>query len=247
MDKTPKGPISSQKQRRSAATKGKSSMRLVKTPDAASAELFLAKALATLQATQLESKGGRLKDVHDPAVVAAMKAFFPAGKTYEFRLGSQCFPYPTDGSGNLLSAIAFSPAVTTFPEWSGISALFDEVVLRRARVTLVGGASGLKNVGLVVGYNPNNVSATPASTNAVINLANMRLVSSYATTPTLLVMDVKIPKGRAWAETTVPAVASPPAGCVGTFDFANAGASGTISSTYFYAFLEIAVTLRNRI
>jgi hypothetical protein len=188
-----------------------------------------------------------MTNLYDPATVAAMRAFFPAGKSYDFRLCSQVFPYPSDGSGNILSALSMSPGTTTFPEWSGLSALFDEVVLRRARVTLVGGASGLKNVGLVYGYNPNNISAIPASTNAVVNLATSRLISSYATTAVLSSMDVRIPKERAWAETTVPAVASPPAGCVGTFDFANAGASGTVSSTYFFGMIEIHVSLRNRI
>jgi hypothetical protein len=196
----------------------------------------------------LETKeGSSRKVVYDPMVLKTMKAMFPSGKEYKFRLAATVIPYPTDGAGNLLATVSFSPGVASFPEWSQLSVLFDEVKLLEARVTFVGGASGLKNVGLVFGYNPNNISTTPASATAVTNLADSRLVSSYSTTPVLLVEHVVIPRERAWAETTVPAVASPPAGCVGTVDISNAGAAGAVSSTYIYGFTEIAVLLRNRI
>jgi len=94
----------------------------------------------------------------DPKVVAAMRSFFPSGKIYDFRLAQQVVPYGTDGAGNMLVTVAFSPAVGTFPEWASLAALFDEVNLVRARWTVIGGASALKNIGLVVGYNPNNIS-----------------------------------------------------------------------------------------
>jgi hypothetical protein len=240
MDKTPKGPIHVQKR---ITRKRESKLKLSAGP----CDSGVARALAVLRATRVESKGGRVLEVHDPATVAAMKSFFPAGKTYEFRLCSTVIPYSTDGSGNILAAISASPGVTSFPEWSGLSALFDEVNLRRFRVTVIGGASSLKDIGIVYGYNPNNVSATPASATAVTNLGTSCLVNSYTTQPILAVIDKKIPRERMWAETTVPAVASPPAGCVGTVDFSNAGASGTVSSQYFYAMIEIHVSLRNRI
>jgi len=196
----------------------------------------------------LETKDGSRRTIaYDPGVVAALRAMFPMGKIYPFRLAGTVIPYPTDGSGNILATTSFSPAVASFPEWAGCAALFDEVVLVKARWTLVGGASALKNIGIVVGYNPNNVSNTPATTTAVANLSDSECLSSYSTTPRILVKSVRIPKGRAWAETTIPAVASPPAGCVGSIDMANGGASGTVSSNYFYAFLEIVVKFRNRI
>jgi hypothetical protein len=172
---------------------------------------------------------------------------FPPGKEYAFLFTGTVIPYPTDASGNILATASFSPAVASFPEWSALAALFDEVKLTHAEQRFVGGASSLKNVGLVFGYNPNNVSTTPASATAVTNLASSELVSSYTTDPVLWSREFTIPRERAWAETTVPAVASPPAGCVGTVDIANGGASGTVSSTYIYGLTKIAVLFRNRI
>jgi hypothetical protein len=221
-------------------------------PTAVPQDKFLGAALAALELGKtvavLETKEGSSRKItYNSDVLRAMKTMFPSGKEYLFRLVGTVIPYPTDAGGNLLATVSFSPGVATFPEWSALSALFDEVKLVAAKVTFVGGASGLKNIGLVFGYNPNNVSATPASTTAVTNLGDSKIVSSYSTTPTLLVERVRIPRERAWAETTTPAVASPPAGCVGTVDIANGGAAGTVSSTYVYGLTEIAVLLRNRI
>jgi hypothetical protein len=239
---------------RSSARPSRTTKRKVKVPAprAALHSDLICSALVALRNNETvlvtESKSGTARTSEfDSGVLKAVRAMFPVGKQYSFRLCGQAIGYSTDGTGAILATTTFSPAVATFPEWSGLSALFDEIVLRKARLTLVGGASGLKNVGIGVGYNPNNISSIPVSTNAVTNLADSEMLSSYATTPKLLVKTVRIPSGRAWAETTVPAVASPPAGCVGTIDFATIGASGTVSSLYFYGLMEISVVFRNRI
>jgi len=259
MDKTPKGPINSQKKKNekkqiTLSATGAGSLGLVDQA-AVSRSISIGRITEALSALDnsrtvsvLETKDGCKRTiVYDPSVLKVIRALFSGGMVYPFRLAATVVPYATDGAGSMLATSTFSPAVATYPEWSGLSALFDEVNLQQARWTLIGGASGLKNVGFVIGYNPNNVSATPASTTAVANLANSKLISSYTTLPVLYKKTVRIPRGRAWAETTVPAVASPPAGCVGTFDIANAGAAAAVASTYFYGFMEIGVVLRNRI
>jgi hypothetical protein len=183
----------------------------------------------------------------DAPTLSTLRAMLPPGKQYSIRLASQVLPYATDASGNMLTSFWFSPSVTTFPEWAGFAALFDEVVLRRVRFTAVGGASSILDIAFAYGTNPNNVSASPGSATAVTNLNDSDIVNSFSYNPVLFRMKYNIPPQRAWAETTTPAVASPPAGCVGSFDFANAGASGHVSITYFFGMGQIVVSFRNRI
>jgi hypothetical protein len=212
-----------------------------------------------LRNTAVERKeGDRIMLLYDPEVLAMARGLFPPGKEYQFDLVATTTLGTTAG-GVLNQTIAFSPAVTTYNEYASLAALFDEVVLRRAALqflptvgsngtvlTAAGGAQVIIN-GVACGYNSDNISTSPASYAAVVRLAkSANIARCIADHSGVTTMKVVIVRNRPWASTSTPAVASPPAGCVGTFDVANA-INMSNSTTYYVATLRSTMRFRMRI
>jgi len=184
-----------------------------------------------------------------PEVLEFARSLFSADRTYKFRVTYNSY-FATSGSGVINGAISFSPSVVSFAEWSCLSALFDEVRLRTCKVTLTGATNNSASaVAIAIASNWANTSSAPSGPTAVLRLPDSEILNSYfmshSTSPGVFVKTVKSPI-KVWAETATPAVVSPPAGCLGTFDIVGLNSSSSFSIPYFYYFQEQILELRCR-
>lgn len=204
--------------------------------------------------TTVETKDGSLvsSKVPDAAVLEAralMRSFFPAGKTYRFRM-SATFAMTTNGSGVILGFQSFSPSVSSFNEWTALSALFDEVRGITNQLTMVssfGGTSTAIVLPIALAPDFRTINTTPSSATAVNRLAESDIiVGGLLTANRPRKKIVRYPSGVGWASVDTPAVASPPAGLIGQWSFAGQIIAGTVSITYMYCFMDNLVQFRCR-
>jgi hypothetical protein len=218
----------------------------------------LERALALLQSTSFLDE--KKVTMFDADVLHAMRGLFPAGKEYKFDMVA----FTSIGTGSatyIASTLPISPAVATYSEWASLASLFDEVRLVRASllfIPLVGSdgqslvsssATKVTLSAMVCGVNHDNISSSPASYAAVARLAKsaniIRCIGDTAGTSATL--SFKAPRGLVWARTVTPAVQDPPAGVLGSFDFASDPSSVLSMTTVYYKnTLRCTVALRNR-
>jgi hypothetical protein len=202
-------------------------------------------AVSSLMNSSMESKTGI---VFDADVLKLARGMFPPGKEYRFDMFAAS-ALGTVGSGALLNTLPFSPSVTTFSEWTALSALFEEVMLLRVSASFqpYSAASGIAAFGAVVAPNPNNISSAPLSYTAVGRLPHsVALTRSIADLSGVQSITYHRKHGDLpWAQTSTPAVLSPPSGCLGSFDVAFS-ANATPSTVYYWVAMYETVVLRNR-
>jgi len=213
-------------------------------------------ALALLSSTGFsDEKKGML---YDQDVLKAMRGMFPAGKEYRFDM----FANTSVGTGSvatILTALAISPAVVSYQEWTALASLFDEVRLVRAQLEFIpcvgsdgqnllsSTAAKLPVTAIVCGANHNNISTLPASFVAVARLAKAaQVIRTVGDTRGQSIFTLKPGKGLGWARTVTPAVIDPPAGVLGSFDLATDSASLSMNVVYYRNMLRCVVSLRNR-
>lgn len=222
-------------------------------------------ALALIGATSVEAKSSpseirtgapAVRTVLDPGALAMARSMFPAGKIYYFDLFASTSIGST-GLGAMTGTLSISPAVVSYAEWPALSALFDEVCLVRAAVNLrpqvgadgqdLNSTTAQKSIvnGFLMGANLNNISTAPASYTAVGRLARSAEMTRTISDRGASSLYMYAPEGRPWADTTTPAVQSPPAGMLGAFDY-SVSAAVTNSRTYYIADLRVTVALRVR-
>lgn len=204
--------------------------------------------------TSIETKDGMLvKSVIPDSKVsearAMLRSFFPANKSYRFRM-TATFAMTTNGSGVILGFQSFSPAVSSYNEWTALSALFDEVKGLANQLTLVSSFGGTSTaIVLPIALAPDyiTINTTPASAASVNRLAESEILVGGLLTPNKPRVKIcHLPGDLLWATTATPAVASPPSGCIGQWSFAGQIIAGSNSITYFYCFMDYLVALRMR-
>lgn len=201
----------------------------------------------------VESKDGSIvtRSIPDAKILEAralMRSFFPAGKTYRFRLTSTFAP-GTNGAGALVGFQSFSPAVTTYNEWSAVSALFDEVRGLKNQLTLIssfGPTSTAIVAPISIAPDYSLINTTPSSAVAVNRLAeSVVLPCGQMTTGKGIRLLATMPSELEWCQIATPATVSPYAGCVGQWSF-YASTTLTASIVYYYAYMDFLVQLRCR-
>jgi len=202
--------------------------------------------------TTVEVKGGLFesKISFNAEVLAAMKGMFGSGKVYTFQLHAST-PQAASVAGAFLVNFPWSPAVTSYSEYAALAALFDEVKIRSSRLywsASVGwGLVAATPMQLALAPDNVTINTAPSSFTAVQRLAESVVFNSNI--PQLnggltIRKTHKIPS-REYCSTATPAVASPPAGCVGQWSCAS-GNTGTNSFIYAYLAMTNTFAFRSR-
>jgi len=182
-------------------------------------------------------------------LVAAFRGMFGALKEYRFEMRFVS-PQSTSAGGALLVAIPLSPSVSSYAEWSALSALFDEVKCMGSHITCAstnapGSATTAFEMPVTIACDHVNLSSTPASTLAVVRLAGS---STFNTT--LCVKPYKksvtfADSERSWCISGTPYSQAPLGGCIGTWSLANMSVGGG-STQYLSCIIRTYVKLRCR-
>jgi hypothetical protein len=183
-------------------------------------------------------------------LVAAFRGLFGAGKSYDFQLHYVAVQTSTAGGG-LLGSTTINPAVTSYGEWSALSALFDEVVgvssqldwlTLNAPSTTGGGVADM-----VLAFDEQSIaSSAPASVLAVFRLAESKtFVPDYGDAGSGRHRQTRKLTSRYWCSTATPVSVSPIGGLAGSWSFGNSGlyAASTQVATLF---LVTRARFRNR-
>jgi hypothetical protein len=193
-----------------------------------------------------EAKGtaGRLltesKVTYPAELVAAFKGLFGAGRTYDFQLHYVTTQTSTAGGG-LLGSETINPSVTSFGEWSALSALFDEVKGISSTfdwLTLLSPDQAGVTVGdMVVAFDETLLaSSAPSSVLSVFRLAESRtFVSQMGSAGSGRHRQNRRFVPRAYAPTSTPAGITPFMGLCGAWVFGNSGlfpVSTAVATTY---------------
>jgi hypothetical protein len=179
-------------------------------------------------------------------LVAAFRGMFGALKEYRFEMRFVS-ALSTSGGGALLTAISLSPSVSSYAEWSALSALFDEVKMIGSKIVCnsVNSVNGASEMPMVIACDHVNLSTNLASTLAVVRLAQS---STFNTTSCIkpYVKTVKFADSeRLWCITGTPYSQSPLGGCVGTWSLGNLSV-GSVSVPYLSCIVHSFVKLRCR-
>jgi len=98
-----------------------------------------------------ESKLGSTSAVsYPPELLTAMKGMFTTNKVYSFQLHASG-TIQSSGGGVLSTRISWDATVTSFAEYSALSALFDEVVITSAQVDITS-AFGPTSTAIIVQF-----------------------------------------------------------------------------------------------
>jgi len=190
------------------------------------------------------SLGVPFDDKTQALLVEAMsipRALLDTNSVYPFRL-TNVATWSTTAGGVLAGFVSFDPSNIPLPEYATLSALFDQVRLSWARLTITnvnphsdGYAVGNQKYGTFVACDPGLTATTPGSIAAVIDCPNV-LVFNLAS-PKTFHIEYKA-RGRqenAFARTSTPAP-GPYAGCYGQFQWYNGGL--TVSTAYIQTMFE---------
>jgi hypothetical protein len=178
-----------------------------------------------------------------------MRGLFRAGKTYDFLLHANGTIATAAITGTFTGNSAnWSPAVTSFSEWTALAALFDEVVLRSSHFAVTS-AFGPTSTSIIIQVviAPDIDTVNPSTFTPIQRIAESEVFHCYnmSTTPGRFTKVHRI-RGRPYATTAIPAGASgTPSGCLGQWVFAQ-NIAGTPSINYFFYTMENVVRLRNR-
>jgi hypothetical protein len=201
----------------------------------------------------IETKDGTVSsEIYPPELVVAARGLFRADKVYNFQIHASSILGTTAG-GAFNTIVNWSPGVTSFSEWSALSALFDEVVLRTARIDVtsaLGPASTALTPMICIAPDRTTISGTTPSFVVTQRLAESEMVHPYnlATkeSPGRFTKVHHVNRDRPWAVTSAPTGATGvTSGCLGQWNFASLSV-GSASFTYLYVALMDVVALRSR-
>jgi len=154
----------------------------------------------------------------------------------------------SSAGGVIALAISCSPTTTTFQTYSSLSALFTEVRLVGASLSLFnqdphsdGYSTGPVKSVVAISYNDSYVNTTPGSVLGVLEDAQGRYHSLSQTK--VDIFNAKVPRDREYADVASPAP-GPYAGCTGQFSLYNSGL--TASTIYMVYHLVCDFEFRNR-
>jgi len=215
--------------------------KLLKSPNVDVVSLAVA-ALCNNEWLREEKDGVTLTEQYPKEILALAKGMFRSGRVYKFQLHFQT-PFAASVAGATAGDLPWSPAITSYPEWSALSALFDEVKIINSTImwTSTLGWGLVSSIPVQFALAPDNTSnnTIPTGFTAVQRLAESHIFQSnvpQASGGATLKKKHKVPR-REWATTLTPAVLSPPAGCVGQWSW---GGSNAGTNSFIYA--QIAMT-----
>jgi hypothetical protein len=182
-------------------------------------------------------------------LVAAFRGLFGSLREYEFEM-HVVNALSTSAGGALLTTISLSPSVSSYAEWSALSALFDEVQamgtsIVAASTNAPGSATTAFEMPMAVACNHVNLSTNPASTLAVIRLAGSETFNTTLCVKPFRKSAKFARSERAWCITGTPYSQSPLGGCIGSWDFGNQSVGGG-STLYLSIVTRLYVRLRCR-
>jgi hypothetical protein len=187
---------------------------------------------------------------YPPELLAAFRGLFGAGRTYDFQL-HVVTTQTSDGGGGLLGSITINPSVTSFSEWSALSALFDEVVAVSSRCVFTtlndSGTTGGAMADMVMAFDDTRIaSSAPASTTAVFRLAQSQTwVMDKGDGGSGRHSQSRKLTSRYWCTTSTPATQSPIGGMAGGWSFGNSGLFA-VSTAVATVWLTVIARFRNR-
>jgi len=170
---------------------------------------------------------------------------------YRFKMVSYR-PTSSSAGGNLVDNFSCDPGTTTFLEYTTLVALFSEVRLAKATLSIMPqnphsdamASTDLKYAVrkyLPVTWDDQLVNSLPTSVNSVIDNARVWFVHLGRPSVNHMVVETN---DRAWAPTG-SAAPGPYAGCTGQFSFYQSGL--TVSYPYVDTVLAVEFEFRNRI
>jgi len=198
-----------------------------------------------LRITETKGSDSSVKVQYPPELLQGLRGLFRAGHEYTFRIHASG-NWATSGGGVFAPQTAdWSPAVTTFSEWTALAALFDECKLKRSTLSLTS-AFGPTSTAIVfqVAVAPEFGPALATTFTPISRLAESQYLHPVLDFRTKRIR-ARVPP-RDWATTGTPAGASGMiAGCLGRF-VAASNIVGTVSINYLFWALENDVAFRMR-
>jgi len=178
---------------------------------------------------QLQGQLSVVKSLLDPNTVQAYRLVTVGGSS-------------TTAGGVLSGFASFDPSNVPMPEYTYLTALFDQVRLVEARIHICninphsdGYAVGNQKYACFMACDPGLTATTPGSVAAVVDCPNMLMWNLGSTQTFTLTYKARGRAENAFARTSVPAP-GPYAGCYGQFQWYNSGL--TVSLAYFTFVLE---------
>jgi len=197
-----------------------------------------------LRITETKGSDSCVKVSYPPELLKGLRGLFPAGRSYSFQVhASQTLG--TDGAGSAKGAVEWSPAISSYAEWTALAALFDECKIRSSRLdisTALGPASAV----LIPqwAFAPEFGPVSASSYVGVQRLAESRFLNPICAWK-VVVMRARVPP-RDWATTVAPVGATGLiAGMLGRWTYAN-DSPGTNSLTYMRIAMSNVVVFRMR-
>jgi hypothetical protein len=195
------------------------------------------------------SKAARSIVVYDPDVLRSLRGMFPAGRTYDFEMHN-VLALSTDGGGSLLApgVLSLSPSVTTYAEWTGLAALFDEakaISTSLEVVTAIWNPAAVAFLNAWTALDEVDLSTAPASTLAVIRIAGSRGFTMSGESGSFVHHHRQKVGRRDYCLTGTPFSQSPVGGLIGCWKFGN-GVAGTATTQYFTVVLRTIARFRAR-
>ena len=200
-------------------------------------ECFVDKAVRALQNNEVrvtkEVKGAAgaatstSEITYPPEILTALRGMFPSGKSYRFLIHASS-TLASIGGGVFNTTISWSPATTTFAEWTALAALFDEVLLTDTTIDVTsafGPTSTAIAVQVAIAPDETTISGSTPSFTAVQRLAESEFIHiawlNHSSSPGGFHKHHRV-VNRPYATTASPAGASgTPAGCLGHWAFAS--------------------------
>jgi hypothetical protein len=216
-------------------------------------KFHLSKAIEMLRNNEtkltMEVKGSGSKTVltYPPELIGALRGMFPAIREYQFELHN-IESQTTTAGGGFLGAIALSPSVTSYGEWTALAALFDEVKAAKSSIHFVTSVySGqVLSSPIMLALDEQNLNTPPATYLAVARLAESQSFNSLSGDQgSGRHSQHRVLASRSWCNTATPYSQSPVGGCIGAWVFAN-GVIMNTSTTYFVVDFTLTVRLRCR-
>jgi hypothetical protein len=196
--------------------------------------------------TEVKGSGMKTSISYPAELIGALRGMFPASKTYRFELHN-IESQTTTAGGGFLGAIALSPSVTSYGEWTALSALFDEVKAESSKIHFVGTTlSNSLPSPIMLALDEQNLNTPPATYLQVARLAESKSFHSLdGDNGSGRHSQSRFLCSRSWCNTATPYSQSPVGGCIGAWVFAN-GTIMTVSTTYFIVDFTLVVRLRCR-
>jgi hypothetical protein len=206
----------------------------------------------TLLHTEKKTPSGNsveVSTVYNQDVLAVMRGLFGSSKEYRFQMHFVSALTTTAG-GALLGTLSLSPSVSSYAEWTALAGLFDEVKAYGSSVTFLStnapaSATTAFEMPMTIAPNHVNLSTAPASTLAVVRLAESNSFNSTLCVKPHVQHAEYRDSERLWCITGTPYSQSPLGGCIGSWDYGNHSVGGG-STQYFSVIVRLFIKLRCR-